>query len=70
MSIILNARIVTLTHHYYYYCTSQSPSLLLIEYCTKLYSSCPSSFAFRYLNLAPVVALVSVNLSRIQIDRL
>ena len=26
MSIILNARIVTLTHHYYYYCTSQSPS--------------------------------------------
>ena len=61
MSIILNARIVTLTHHYYYYGTSRIPSLLLIEYSTKLYSSCPSSFALRYLNLAPVVALVSMS---------
>ena len=26
MSIILNARIVTLTHHYHYYCISRFPS--------------------------------------------
>ena len=61
MSIILNASIVILTHHYYHYCTSRFPALLFIEYYTKLHSSCPSSFALRYLNLAPVVALVSMS---------
>ena len=31
MSIILNVRIVTLTHHYYYYYTSRFPSTWLLQ---------------------------------------